>query len=106
MMRTPTLIPFSRAVASSFIVIWNEPSPARSITKRSGAATFAPIAAGNPNPIVPSPPDVMKVRFLRTSKKCSAHIWCLPTSVARIASSGRSRFSSQTIRWGRRGCPE
>ena len=39
-----------------FIMI--EPSPEMQMTRLSGAAIAAPIAAGRPNPIVPSEPDV------------------------------------------------
>ena len=38
-------------------VIWNPPSPMNATTLRSGSANCAPIAAGNPNPIVPAPPE-------------------------------------------------
>ena len=45
---TATLIGmFSMAqVASSWLVIWKQPSPSIAHTTRSGWATFAPIAAG------------------------------------------------------------
>ena len=33
-------------VASSWLVIWKQPSPSIAHTVRSGSATFAPIAAG------------------------------------------------------------
>ena len=52
------------AVASSCIFICIEPSPAISKTHLSGYAICAPIAAGNPYPIVPRPPLEIKVRGL------------------------------------------
>jgi len=38
------------------------PSPAMSTTATSGRATFAPIAAGNPHPIVPRPVELKNVQ--------------------------------------------
>ncbi len=49
-------------VASSAMVIWKPPSPTTTHTSASGRATFAPIAAGSANPIVPKPPDVISER--------------------------------------------
>jgi len=54
--------PYIWAVESSCRVISNEPSPAMSITSSSGRATWAPMAAGRPKPIVPSPPEVIQRR--------------------------------------------
>ena len=45
------------AVTSSWAVIWKQPSPSTAHTMRSGLPTFAPIAAGTANPIVPRPPE-------------------------------------------------
>ena len=56
-----------------------------SITSLSGCAIFAPMAAGYPKPIAPSPADVMKVRGER-KLYWPAHIWCWPTPVVMIAS--------------------
>ena len=53
---------YCTAVASSWMFIWMLPSPAMSTTSRPGIATCAPIAAGSPYPIVPSPPEERKVR--------------------------------------------
>jgi hypothetical protein len=36
------------------------PSPAMSTTTLSGQAIWAPMAAGSPKPMQPSPPEVMK----------------------------------------------
>jgi hypothetical protein len=41
------------------MVIWIPPSPTIATTVLSGAPYFAPIAAGNPKPMVPSPPEVI-----------------------------------------------
>ena len=41
-------MPYIRAVASSCIVIWKQPSPSMLITVASGQPTLAPIAAGTP----------------------------------------------------------
>jgi len=45
-------------VASSWLVIWKQPSPSMSHTGRSGQASLAPIAAGRPYPMVPAPAEV------------------------------------------------
>ncbi len=50
------------------------PSPAISTTGTSGLAAFAPIAAGNPHPIVPSPVELKNVPGSITSKNKDAHI--------------------------------
>ncbi len=47
------------AVANSWKTICMLPSPAMSSTVFSGNAHFAPMDAGNPNPMVPKPPEVM-----------------------------------------------
>ena len=44
------------------MVIWKPPSPTMTQTSASGRANFAPIAAGNAKPIVPSPPEVISER--------------------------------------------
>ena len=38
----------STDVASSWLVIWKQPSPSTQTTVASGRAAFAPIAAGTP----------------------------------------------------------
>ena len=48
------------------------------------------MAAGSANPIVPSPPDVRKVRVRRTGQDWAAHIWCCPTSTVTIVSFGEA----------------
>ena len=45
-------------VPNSCKVIWNPPSPMTATTVLSNAPNLAPIAAGNPNPMVPNPPEV------------------------------------------------
>jgi hypothetical protein len=52
-------------VASSWMFIWKLPSPSISSTGRSGRANQAPIAAGKPNPMVPSPPELTHCRGRR-----------------------------------------
>jgi hypothetical protein len=59
--KTITGISSNTAVASEFSVIAKLPSPAISTTGTSGLATLAPIAAGNPQPIVPRPVELKKV---------------------------------------------
>ena len=49
------------AVTSSCAVIWKHPSPSTAQTVRSGLPTFAPIAAGTENPMVPRPPELTQV---------------------------------------------
>jgi hypothetical protein len=39
------------------------------------------MAAGTSKPIVPRPPEVMKLLGLSYQKYCAAHIWCWPTPV-------------------------
>ena len=52
----------STAVASSCRFISSEPSPETHTTVASGAAAWAPSAAGRPKPIVPRPPEVSQRR--------------------------------------------
>ena len=52
----------STQVASSWMFMISEPSPARQTTSSSGQATLAPIADGRPKPIVPSPPELIHWR--------------------------------------------
>ncbi len=61
-------------VANEFSVMLKLPSPAISTTGTSGFAVFAPIAAGNPQPIVPSPVELKKVPGCITLKNNDAHI--------------------------------
>ena len=77
----------STAVASSWLFIWNPPSPEIEITGTSGLPIFAPIAPGIPYPIVPRPPDIRSFFFSVISINCAVNIWCCPTSVTIIASS-------------------
>jgi hypothetical protein len=49
-------------VASSWMFMTSEPSPARHTTSWSGTATLAPMALGRPNPIVPRPPELIHWR--------------------------------------------
>ncbi len=46
-------------VASSWLVIWKQPSPSMAHTVLSGTPTLAPIAAGTANPMVPRPPELI-----------------------------------------------
>ena len=48
-------------VASSWLVIWKQPSPSIAHTVVSGRPTLAPIAAGTAKPIVPRPPELIQV---------------------------------------------
>ena len=61
---TATLIgmPSSAQVASSWLVIWKQPSPSIAHTVRSGSPTLAPIAAGTAKPMVPRPPELTHAR--------------------------------------------
>ena len=56
---------YRASVESSAQFMWKLPSPAQLTTVSSGSAVFAPMAAPSPNPMVPSPPEVMKCRGLR-----------------------------------------
>ena len=48
-------------VASSWLVIWKQPSPSIAHTTLSGQPTWAPMAAGTAKPIVPRPPELIQV---------------------------------------------
>ena len=49
-------------VPSSWMFIWKLPSPSMSTKGLSGLAYQAPIAAGRPKPMVPSPPELIHWR--------------------------------------------
>ena len=53
-------------VASSWLVIWKQPSPSIAQTVVSGRPILAPIAAGTAKPIVPAPPELIEVRGSRS----------------------------------------
>ncbi len=55
-------MPSIAQVASSWLVIWKQPSPSMDQTVASGRPTLAPIAAGTEKPIVPRPPELIQVR--------------------------------------------
>ena len=97
------------AVASSCTLSSSEPSPVTHTTVASGRATWAPIAAGRPKPIVPSPPEVIQRRGRSKRRRLAAHIWCWPTSVVTIASpltaSSASSAASAALRGGAVGAP-
>lgn len=57
---------------------------------RIGASDLGAVAAGNPNPMVPSPPLERNVRACSRRMRWCAHIWCCPTSVVTIEASGSS----------------
>ena len=67
-------------VWSSWMLVWKPPSPATSTTGRPAEPNDAPIAAGRPKPIEPSPPEVRKRWSGSRSSDWAAHIWCWPTS--------------------------
>ena len=54
-------MPSMAQVASSWFVIWKQPSPSIAQTVASGRPVLAPIAAGTAKPIVPSPPELIQV---------------------------------------------
>ena len=51
-------------VASSWAVIWKQPSPSMATTSSPGRPTWAPMAAGTAKPIVPAPPELIQLRGL------------------------------------------
>jgi hypothetical protein len=63
-------------VASSWHVIWKQPSPSIAMTRLSGRPAAAPSAAGTAKPIVPRPPELIHVRGWLNFQNCEAHIWC------------------------------
>ncbi len=66
-------------VASSWLVIWKQPSPSIAQTVRSGSAVLAPIAAGTEKPMVPRPPELIQALGRSYCTNWAAHIWCWPT---------------------------
>jgi hypothetical protein len=68
MTRATTGMSSATAVATSWQVIRKEPSPQTATTVRPGLPTLAPMAAGRPKPMVPSPPELMKERSESTGK--------------------------------------
>ena len=93
-MNTFTGIRCSVHVASSWMFIWIEPSPVMTSDGTSGRATAAPIPAGRPKPIVPSPPELIQRRGLSKWKYWAVHIWCWPTSEETIASPPVASYSA------------
>ena len=81
LLMTATLIGMSLIVqvASSWLVIWKQPSPSTAHTVRSGWETLAPMAAGTAYPIVPRPPELIHALGRSYWTNCAAHIWCWPT---------------------------
>jgi hypothetical protein len=55
------------------------------------------MAAGNPKPMVPRPPELMKVRGFRALKYKADHIWFCPTSVVTIELSAAISISSKAF---------
>ncbi|SLF21645.1 Uncharacterised protein [Mycobacteroides abscessus subsp. massiliense] len=68
--------PSMAQVASSWLVIWKQPSPSMAHTSASGRAILAPMAAGTAKPMVPRPPELSQVRGFSYLMNCAAHIWC------------------------------
>src|SRR5699024_12302622 len=64
LLMTATLMgaPSIAHVASSWLVIWKQPSPSIDHTSASGRPNWAPMAAGTAYPIVPRPPELSQVR--------------------------------------------
>ena len=98
-------VPSMNAVASSSLVIWNEPSPSMSHTgflpsKYCCEPISAPIAAGRPKPIVPRPPDEIHWCGWWNSMSCVAHIWCWPTPETQIVFGSASAESCCTTHCG------
>ena len=73
-----------------------DPNDPLLVSVRSGAASAAPMAAGRPKPMVPSPPEVSQRRGARCGCACAVHIWCWPTSVQTTASGPASRAAACT----------
>ena len=61
MMATLMGMSFRAQVASSWLVIWKQPSPSIAHTVASGRPTLAPMAAGTAKPMVPSPPELIQL---------------------------------------------
>src|SRR6478672_1287582 len=75
-------------VASSWLVIWKQPSPSMAHTVLPGMPTLAPIAAGTEKPMVPRPPELIHVLGCLYLMNWLAHIWCWPTPEVKIVESG------------------
>ena len=83
-------------VASSWAVIWKQPSPSIATTSSPGLPTWAPMAAGTAKPMVPRPPELIQLRGLANEKCWAACIWCCPTPATTTASPPVSADSRST----------
>ena len=92
--------PCSTAVASADGFWPNPPSPTSESTTRSGAAIFAPMAAGGPKPMVANPPGVSTLPGVYTGNCWPTPFLFQPTSVVMIASRGSSARTSARMRSG------
>ena len=61
------------------------PSPLTHTTRSPGLPICAPMAAGSPKPMVPSPPEEIMLRGWLHRMYWAAHIWCWPTPVLKTA---------------------
>ena len=68
------------SVISSWLVIWNPPSPVIAQVSAPGLPSAAPIAAGTEKPIVPRPPELTWLLGRRNPAYRASHIWFWPTS--------------------------
>src|SRR5579875_76291 len=78
------------AVKSSELFMRNDPSPSIAATTLDGRASFAPIAAGNANPIVEYPPELRKGLGWYEIQSCDIISWGSPALTVTIASRGRA----------------
>src|SRR5437879_2908674 len=83
--------PSSTAVVRAPTTDNRPPSPTRHTTLRSGAPSFAPIAAAGANPIVARPPEVRNERGFEMGICWPAPFLFQPTSLTTI-SLGESTF--------------
>ena len=95
-----------KAQANSWMFMRKLPSPSMSMTVLAGWAAWAPMAAGRPKPMAPSPPLVNQFLGVLKCQYWAAHIWCWPTPVVTTVSSSRPRSrticqSRSMAYWGR-----
>jgi len=100
MMAILTGMPSTEQVASSWLVIWKQPSPSIAHTAASGRPTLAPIAAGTAYPMVPRPPELSQWPRVLVADDCAAHIWCWPTPATYTASGPTTLPIRSITYWG------
>src|SRR5947208_10663117 len=92
-----TFAPYCFAVAISWPVIKNPPSPTCATTNRPGWASFAATAYGTPDPMQPKVGEMYESGCSNSRYRCG-HCPKLPASVVVIASEGNVALRSAITR--------